>query len=142
MGPIDYIIVGFKGNNFDGSILDELTQASTKGIIRVLDLVFIIKDEEGNVIEGEYEDQSDDLKATFGDFTYQEDSPLLSEADVAKIGEQMANNTAAAALVIEHLWAAGLKAAIAEAGGFLIADGRIHPEKVEEALKELETIEA
>ena len=142
MGPVDYVIIGFSGNNFDGSMLDEITKASKKGIIRVLDLLFIIKDKQGDVVEGEYADQTDALKETFGDFAYEEDTPLLTDGDIAKIGEQMENDTAAGILVFEHLWAKGLKKAIIDAGGFLIADGRIHPEKVEAALEELEAIEA
>jgi hypothetical protein len=139
LGPIDYVILGFDGNNFDGSIMNELGNATSNMIIRVLDLVFIIKDENGDVTEGEYEDQSLDLKDTFGGFTYNADMPLLTEHDIAKISEQLKPNTSAAVLVIEHLWARNLKRAIANAGGFVIDDGRVHPEKVEAAVKELET---
>ena len=51
MGPVDYIIVGFKGNNFDGNMLNEITNAANLGIIRVLDLLFVIKDEKGNTLK-------------------------------------------------------------------------------------------
>lgn len=142
LGPIDYVVLGFDGNNFDGSIMNELSNATSNLIIRVLDLVFIIKDENGNITEGEYEDQSMDLRETFGDFTYNADMPLLTEHDIAKIGEQLPPNTSAAVLIIEHLWARNLKRAIASAKGFVIADGRIHPEKVEAAAQELETTKA
>ncbi|HEX7632903.1 MAG TPA: DUF6325 family protein [Candidatus Saccharimonadales bacterium] len=140
-GPVDYIIVGFNGNNFDGGMLKEITEAEEKGIIRVLDLLFIIKDRTGAIAEGEYADQTNELKETFGDFTYQEDTPLLTDDDVAQIGEQMQNDSAAAILIVEHTWAKGLKRAILNAGGFLIADGRIHAEKVEQAVTELATIQ-
>jgi hypothetical protein len=49
LGPIDFIAVGFKGNNFDGSVLEELAKAVDSGAIRVVDLLFIIKDADGNV---------------------------------------------------------------------------------------------
>ena len=139
MGPVDYVILGFKGNNFDGSIMSELTKAVDSGIMRVLDLLFIMKDKDGTVAEAEFEDQSDDLKETFGDFRRADDLPLLSDSDVEKIGKQMENDTAAGVLVIEHVWAKGLKQAIKDAGGFLIADGRVHPEAVETAMAELAT---
>jgi hypothetical protein len=139
MGPVDYVVIGFNGSNFDGSILDRVVDATEKNIIRVIDLVFIIKDKDGTLIEGEYADQSDELKETFGAFSLEEDMPLLSDDDISKIGEQMKNDSAAGVLVIEHLWARELKQAIADAGGYLIADGRIHPEAVEEAMKELQT---
>jgi hypothetical protein len=138
IGPVDYVVLGFKGNNFDGSIMEELTSAVKKNIIRVLDLVFIMKDKDGTIAETEYIDQSEDLKATFGDFQLEDDTPLLTDSDIEKIGSEMENDTAAGILVVEHLWAKGLKKAIGDAGGFLIDDGRIHPEAVEAAIKELE----
>lgn len=137
-GPIDYIILGFQGNNFDGSILRELESAAQDNIVRVLDLVFVIKDAQGNVIEGEYEDQSPELKEMFGNFAVDTDSPLLTDDDIARIGEQMPTETAAAVLIIEHVWAINLKQAIAAAGGFVVGDGRIHPERIQAAMQELE----
>jgi hypothetical protein len=141
LGPIDYIVIGFEGNDFDGSILSELAKAVDDGIIRVIDLVFIIKDEDGTILEGEYEDQSADIRGMLDGVKYNEQQgmPLLTDGDIAKIGEQMHSNTAAGVLVLEHTWARGLKQALKDAGGFLIADGRIHPEAVEAAMTELET---
>jgi len=140
LGPIDYIVVGFTGNNFDGSILEALKKAVDREIIRVVDLVFIIKDKDGGVIEGEFEDQSEDIQQMFKDMNYSEDTgmPLLSDADIAKLGEQMPPTTAAGVLVVEQLWAKDLKQALLNAGGFLIADGRIHSDAVEAAMQELE----
>jgi hypothetical protein len=138
LGPIDYIVLGFRGNGFDGSIMRELSKAVDEGIIRVLDLVFVVKGADGTISEAEYADQSDDLKRTFGDFAIDPDLPLLSEQDIAKVGEQLDPDCAAGVLVIEHVWARNLKQAIANAGGFLVDDGRIHPEKIEAALAELQ----
>jgi hypothetical protein len=144
LGPIDYVVVGFEGNAFDGSILEELSKAVKNGTVRVIDLLFIIKDEDGSVLEGEFEDQSDDIHDMLNAIKYDEREglPLLTDDDIAKIGEQMPLNTAAGVLVLEHVWAKGLKKALLDAGGFLIADGRIHPEAIEAAMKELETTEA
>ncbi|HEY5806076.1 MAG TPA: DUF6325 family protein [Candidatus Saccharimonadales bacterium] len=138
LGPIDYIVVGFRGNKFDGSIIGELSKAADAGIIRVVDLVFIMKDADGNVEAGEYTDQPAELKQAFEQLGASGDEPLFTEDDIDKVGEQMDKDTAAGVLVIEHLWAKGLKKAIMDAGGMLIADGRIHPEMVEAAVKELE----
>ncbi len=139
LGPVDYIVLGFKGNNFDGSIMNELSAAVKNRIIRVLDLVFIMKDEEGKVIEGEFEDQSDDLKKTFGNLERADDMPILSDNDIDKIAQHMDKDTAAGVLVVEHLWAKGLKKSLLDAGGFLVADGRVHPEAMEAAVSELAT---
>jgi hypothetical protein len=140
LGPIDFIVLGFRGNKFDGSIMRELESAVDNNVIRVLDLVFLIKDKDGNLIEGEYEDQTPELRREFGDFSSQADMPLLTDHDIAKIGEHLETDTAAGVLVIEHLWAKSLKKAIAGAGGFLVADGRIHSEKADAAVKELRTM--
>jgi hypothetical protein len=137
IGPVDYIVMGFKGNNFDGSILEELTKATDNDTIRVLDLLFIMKDADGNVIEAEFEDQSDEFKEMFGNLERADDMPLLSDSDVEKIGQQMDKDTSAGVLVIEHTWARNLKKALLDAGGILLADGRVHPEAVETALADL-----
>jgi hypothetical protein len=138
LGPIDYVVLGFDGNNFDGSIMKELGKAAENDTIRVLDIVFVMKDKEGNIIEGEYEDQSLDLQESFGSFKVEPDMPLLTEHDIAKIGEQLKPDTSAGVLIIEHLWARNLKRAIIDAGGFLIDNGRIHPEAAEAAVNELQ----
>jgi hypothetical protein len=142
LGPVDYIVVGFDGNRFDGSIMDEINKAVDDKIIRVLDLVFIMKDKDGNVTEAEYIDQSDDMRSTFGDFQLEEDLPLISESDVIKIGSDMDNDTAAGVLVVEHIWAKGLKKSIASAGGYLISDGRVHSNNIDLAMSELAAITA
>src|SRR6476660_6011361 len=95
LGPIDYVAVGFKGNKFDGSILSELSKAVESKDIRVVDLLFIVKDDEGNVGATEVADQSDDLKEVIGTLGVDKDMPLLAEQDVLKVGESMPNNTSA-----------------------------------------------
>lgn len=138
LGPIDYIAVGFEGNNFDGSILSELSKAVEKGVIRVVDLIFVLKDEDGSVLAAEIEDQHEELKQVADLFNLGDGMPLVTEEDVQKIGASMENNTSAGVLVIEHLWAKGLKRALIDAGGILVAEGRIHPETVAAAVEEVE----
>jgi len=137
LGPIDYIVVGFKGNKFDGSVVDQLATATDAGIIRVVDLVFIIKDSEGNVGIGEYRDQPAELQRTLKKLNVSPDEPLFTEDDIDEVATAMDNDTAAGVLVVEHLWAKGLKKALQDADGVLIAEGRIHPEAVEAAAAEL-----
>jgi hypothetical protein len=137
LGPIDYIAVGFVGNNFNGGILTELQKAVDSGIIRVIDIVFVIKDEAGNVQIAEIEDQHEDLKAVTEALGFKPDTPLLTEDNVETLSESMANNTSAGILIFEHIWAKGLKKALVEADGFLLAEGRIHPDKALAALEDL-----
>jgi hypothetical protein len=137
MGPLDYVVVGFKGNKFDGSVLDELSTAVKSGVIRVIDLLFIMKDKSGNVAAGEYQDQPAELKKAIAKFKMDEDMPLITESDIEKLGESMDNDTAGGVLVIEQVWAKGLKKALMDADGVLIAEGRVHPEMAEQAAKDL-----
>lgn len=138
LGPIDYIVVSFKGNNFDGSILEELAKVTASGTIRVVDLLFIIKDANGEVLMAEIEDQSDELKEVAKAVGHVGDLPLLTENDVQKLGNAMANDTSAGVLVIEQLWAIGLKKALLDAGAELIDEGRIHPDTIATAVADLE----
>jgi hypothetical protein len=140
MGPVDYIVVGFKGNNFDGSILKELKKAVDSGVIRVLDLMLVVKDKDGSVEMAEVADQEDDIKEAAAMLGHKGDQPLLTEDDVKKIGTGMDNDTSAGVLVIEQLWAKGLKKALMDKNAVLIDEGRLHPEKVTAAVEDLKLV--
>jgi len=140
LGPIDYIAVGFEGNNFDGSVLSELVKAVESGAIRVVDLLFVIKDADGTVGMAEIEDQHNELKEVAKLIGHVGDLPLMSEEDVNKLGSKMDNNTSAGVLVIEQLWAKGLKKALLDKGAILLDEGRIHPDVVSAAVEELEQV--
>jgi hypothetical protein len=138
LGPIDYIVVSIKGNNFDGTILKELAKAVDSGVIRVVDLLFVIKDEKGEVAMAEVSDQEDDLKEVAELLGHKDDMPLLTEEDVEKLGEKMDNGSTAGILVIEQLWAKGLKKALMDKNAVLLDEGRLHPDKIEAAVEDIE----
>ncbi|MFO0781979.1 MAG: DUF6325 family protein [Candidatus Saccharimonadales bacterium] len=123
-GPIDYIVVGFEGNNFTGEILEELRKVTAQGTIAVLDLAMIVRDGEGNVTSVEITD--------LGDLGPGLESGLITEEDVAEVGEILEDNSSAGLLVVEQLWAKGLKQSIINANGTLLLEGRIHPEAAKE----------
>ncbi len=125
-GPIDFIIVGFEGNKFDGHILSALTDALDKGIIGLIALSVLSKDKEGVVSTLELTDTGDEYMVQFSKkYTIKY---AFEESDVLEVSELLKNNTTAGILVIEHLWAKPLKEALLNARGTLIAEGRIHPE--------------
>ncbi len=134
-GPIDYIIVGFEGNNFKGEILKELEKVTNKGIVAVLDLAMIVKDKDGNVTSMELSEIDDAVITEFAK-SKGNISGIVTDDDVAEVASLMPNNTSAGLLVVEQLWAKGLKKAIGDAGGVLIAEGRIHPDAEEEIDKQ------
>lgn len=140
LGPIDYIIVKFKKNNFDGSILKALVKAVENGTIRIVDIAFVMKDADGNIQMAEIADQHDDLKKVSKLLGHKGDLPLLTERDLRKVGKMLTNDSSAGLLVIEQLWAIDLKKALLKAKGELLDEGRIHPDKVKDAVKELELV--
>jgi hypothetical protein len=132
-GPIDYIVVGFEGNKFDGSILHALSEAIDNGTIALVSLAFIAKNSDGVVTTADLAGSGDETLIQFTQ-TYAPAQSSVDQDDIDEVGDLLEPNTAAGLLVVEQLWAKPLKKAIIDAGGFLLAEGRIHPE----AAKELE----
>lgn len=133
-GPIDYIIVGFEGNKFDGSILKAIGEAIDKGIIALVALSVVAKDEKGNVVNANIADAGDEYMVEFIE-KYKSDSKLVDQKDIDEVADLLENNTSAGLLVIEQLWAKPLKEALIKAGGVLVAEGRIHPDAANELEK-------
>ncbi|HSX29072.1 MAG TPA: DUF6325 family protein [Candidatus Saccharimonadales bacterium] len=132
-GPIDFIIVGFEGNEFDGSIMQSLTDALDKGVIGLIAMSVIRKDDTGKVTTLSLADTGEEYLMQFSN-KYKPTQPV-EEADIEEVSELLKNNTAAGMLIIEHLWAIPLKKALLKANGELIAEGRIHPEAAMEMSK-------
>jgi hypothetical protein len=134
-GPIDYIVVGFDGNKFDGSILKAIGDAIESGTIGLVALSVVIKDSNDQVTSLDIAASGDDYIVDFVE-KYKPNNDLISMEDVEEVAELLEPNTSAGFLVIEHLWAKPLKKAIIDANGFLVAEGRIHPEALNELDKE------
>lgn len=133
IGPVEYIIVGFPGNQFNGDIAPELAKLVESGTIRILDLVFITKDAEGNVATIEVDELGD--VSVFADFDG-ELSGVISEQDVNYAASGLEPNSSAALLVWEDLWAAPFVQALRASGGYLVEGSRI-PMELIEAVEEL-----
>lgn len=124
LGPIDYLVVEFPPGhtNFSGEMAAELAALVEKGIVRVLDLLILTKDEDGNVEAMEI----DDLDAVDEIVHLEaEIAEILAAEDVALLAEAMVPGTVAGVLVWENTWAAGFGAAARRSGGQLVATGRI-----------------
>lgn len=130
-GPIDYIIVGFEGNKFDGSILKALGDAIDQGIIDLVALCAISKDNDGNVLTLNIAEMGDTSYVEFAE-KHKPDQGDISQDDIDEMSDLLENNTTAGLLVIEQLWAKPLKKALIDANGVLIAEGRIHPDAAAE----------
>ena len=136
LGPLEAVIIEFEGNRFRGEITPILQEIVDQGIIRIIDLTFIKKDDSGKVEVFELSELDPEEAAVFGP-AIKDFQELFSEEDVVAVGETIANNTSVALLLFEHAWATKLKEAILGANGRLILDERIPPEVVSELIGEI-----
>ena len=130
IGPIEYIIVGLPGNQFTGQIAPALADLIDNDTIRILDLVFISKDADGEVTAFEY-DELEEL-AAFGDLDG-EVGGLIGPDDIAHAAEGLEPNSSAALLIWEDSWAIPFVEAMRSSGGVLLEGGRIPHDLAEEA---------
>lgn len=124
LGPVDWIVVEFPGSKLTGEIAPILTDYVDRGLIRVLDLLFLKKDADGNCEAFEATDLEDTEIGELRAFETQI-AMLLSEQDVEDLAETLEPGSSAAVLVWENVWAAPFGAAVRHAGGQLTASGRI-----------------
>ncbi len=124
LGPVDWIVVEFPGSRFTGEIAPTLVELTDRGIIRVLDLLLIRKEEDGSL---DFFELSDLEESEIGSLRAFEAglAMLLSEEDVASLAAAVEPGSTAALLVWENTWAAPFGSAVRHAGGQLVASGRI-----------------
>lgn len=139
LGPIDYLLVEWPGKQPNGEVAPHLVDLVDRGLIRILDLVFVAKDEEGNVAAIELADLGGEVAelAIFEGAS----SGLLGDEDVEEAGGVLEPGTSAALLVFENAWAAPFVAAVRNSGGELVASGRIPAEDLLAALDAAEANE-
>jgi hypothetical protein len=137
LGPLEYLVVGFEGYRFTGQILAELRTAQEKGIIRVIDLFVIKKDQQGNVTTLELSElsgeETTELSPLAGNLM-----GLLADEDIQQLAADIPNNSAAGLVLFEHTWAIGLKQAIKNAGAVAVTGGFVSADAVAELEEELE----
>jgi Family of unknown function (DUF6325) len=124
MGPVDYLVAEFPENKLTGQGLRLLVDLVDRNIIRILDLVFLTKAADGTVTAAAITDLDGDGELDLAVFEGAA-SGLLGPDEVAEAGEVLEPGTVAALLVYENVWAAPLAVAMRQAGGQLVASGRI-----------------
>src|SRR5215213_1644114 len=130
IGPVEYIVVEFPGNQFTGEIVPELASLVDRRLIRIIDLVFIGKTEAGEVVAMEVdEDEGLAVYTTLdGDV-----GGFIGEEDIRHAAAGIEPGSSAALLVWEDVWATPLAEAIRRAGGVLVEGSRIPHDLVEAA---------
>jgi hypothetical protein len=140
-GPVQLLAVGFPaGSRFEGQIAEQLDRLESAGTIRILDFVFLHRDERtGTLVRMDYQDGADEghvttmLEGIDGDDAPQSASGAfrLTPGDIREAAEALEPGTSGAFIIFEHIWARGLKSAIAEVGGVPFAEGFLTAEAVE-----------
>ncbi|WP_367326208.1 DUF6325 family protein [Streptomyces sp. HUAS ZL42] len=138
MGPIDYVVVEFPGNRMTGEGFPLLVDLVDRGIIRILDLMFIRKEEDGTVTALEIADLTGDGKLDLTVFEGAR-SGLLGQDDLEEAAAAVKPGNSAGLLIYENVWAAPFAAALRRGGGQLVASGRL---SVQDVLASLEAAEA
>jgi translation initiation factor IF-2 len=134
IGPVDYMVVGFPGNQFTGEIAPALGKLVDDGIIRIIDIAFVGKDEAGNTVAMELTELAPDVQSALDDLGV-EVGGLLNEDDLMDAADGLEPNSSAALLVWENVWAREAAQKMRDAGGVLLAFERI-PHEVVQAARE------
>lgn len=137
MGPVQLILIKFDmADRFSGAIRKEIADLRRRGLLRLLDLLFVAKTSDGRVSTMTYSDLNESQAAEFGSaikkmlgleelealsdaaaFELVEESFGLSARDVGSLAEAIEPGEAALVLLVEHVWAGKLRTAIHESGG-------------------------
>jgi len=148
-GPVQMLVIGFAEPNFTGEILAELQRLKDADVIRLVDLLVVAKDENGEITSVQTSDLSTDEAMEYGAIAGAliglgtggeadveagalvgaaagEDGHLIDD-DVWYVADTIPAGSAAAIALIEHRWAIPLRDSIVRAGGIALADEWIHP---------------
>jgi hypothetical protein len=122
MGPVDYIVIEWPGRQPTGEVAPMIVDLADRGIIRILDVAFLVKDTDGEIAAVEAGEFDDD--GSFADFEGA-GTGLIGEDDLAEAAAALQPGTSAAVLVWENRWAAPIATGLRRSGAQLVASGRI-----------------
>jgi uncharacterized membrane protein len=152
IGPVQLIALAFGPDaDFEGRIIDELAKLESQATIRILDLLFVMKDaDSGELLALDHQGESlGGIAGALLGFDFKDvDQPLpaegegdhsfgLSQSDIEQVADSLEPGRSAGFLLIEHVWARDLKRAIRDAGGVPIGEGFLTPETVRAVEPEL-----
>ncbi len=135
IGPVEFILIAFPGNNFNGEIAPALADLVDSNTVRIIDLVFVKKDAEGDLLIFEFDDQEE--TSAFAAIDGDADG-FMNDEDIALAVATMPLESAALLIVWEDLWAATFAEAVLASGGVVLAGERIPHDIVLEVIEALE----
>lgn len=141
LGPIEVLLIGFPGNQFNGEIIPEVERLIESDIISLIDALLIVKDDNGDVTFAEFDEEGGNEDAARLAALINRIDDLISDEDVDILAEGLEPNSSAAILIFEHTWAKPLRDAITGSGGVLAAQFRVPGPAIDQLLAELATAE-
>jgi uncharacterized membrane protein len=132
LGAVELLVIAFPENRFSGKIVPAVADLVEQRTIRVIDLLFVSRAEDGSIAGFELSTVDEETRAAFEPLLGGP-IPLLGDADIDDVGEAMEPGSSAALILFEHTWANEFRTALLDAGGELIDSLRIPPELVAEA---------
>jgi uncharacterized membrane protein len=142
IGPVQLVVLGFDRPDFEGEIIAELERLRESDTVRVIDALAVFKRSDGDVEVGHFSNLATDEAIELGSMVGAlvgigveadaspddgDDEPLLDDADVWDVLEEIPPGSAAALILLEHQWAVPLRDAVARARGYRNADGFVSP---------------
>ncbi len=152
-GPMQLFVMGFPGNQFRGEIVPAINEARDKGIIRMIDYIFVMKDEQGNIEWAKGTDlgrkEIKQLDSVLGELLglgaagpkgakpgaeagakFSEHDRGLTRQEIERTADEIPNNSSALLMIVEHLWAKKIKESLVNADGIMLVQGMLTPELV------------
>jgi hypothetical protein len=134
IGPVELLVVKFPGNQFTGEIAPALRELVEGGTIRVIDILFVNKDEKGKVEMADINDLDDDDFTQF-DPVVQDMTGMLTQDDVQYFAAALEPNSSMAMMLFENTWATKFRDAVLKAKGELVVNERIPKHVIDEMLE-------
>jgi hypothetical protein len=133
LGPVEMVVIQFPGNEVNRDMVPAIKDLVEQGTVRVIDITFLKKDDQGHVTQLEMDELEDAGYNAFDPIVAEIDG-LVSQEDIEELANTLENNTTAAVMLFEDIWAIKLQNAILNAHGKLILSDRIPHSVVEQAL--------
>lgn len=134
-GPMEFVVVEFPSQTIDERFALRLRDIVAAGLVRMVDVMVVSRDERGTVTAQEFADLDPARTRAYAEVVHSIEG-LISDEDVAEVAEQVRPGTCALVVLLEHLWLAGIAAAMADAGGRMVFTERIPAPVVERVLDE------
>lgn len=134
LGPVEYALIAFPGNDFNGQVAPALARLVATGTIRIIDLTFVAKDADGTVTSLELDALPAGRADGFADLDGDVEG-LLTESDIERLAEGLVPDSSGLLVVWESSWAAEFAGAVRDSGGLLVLREQVPHDIVVEAVR-------